>query len=165
MASVVGQFDFLRQWERSANLFLFRLLEDMLLLTQLAFSSSLVLWDILCAMITLMNNLLEDAQYGALTSAPANSIVYNTIPTENGWIIDVKFPQSAPLSDKKSVLSWLQSYRKDIQDSHPLWTMSFSMSENRYRLEITRNDDARELFNSLLTKVATSWDEDPSYGR
>lgn len=110
-----------------------------------------------------MNDLLAPINYGAIT--PASSIVYNTLRTEGGWRIDARFPRSAPSSDRNSVLKWFEEYRREIHEAYPLWVTSFTMDEDRYCLEIKRNNDARELLNSLQTKVSTSWEEDPAYGR
>jgi len=110
-----------------------------------------------------MNNLLERINYSIPT--PSSSIVYNTLSTEDGWRIEARFPRSAPSSDRNSVLKWFEEYRRDIHKTYPLWLTSFTMDEDWYRLEIKRSNSARELLNRLQEKVATTWEEDPGYGR
>ena len=114
-------------------------------------------------MIDPMNELLEPTNYSAPSSS--DKIVYTTLSIEDGWRIEAHFPKLAPASDRDSVLKWFEAYRRSIHESYPLWTTYFTSDENVYRLEIKRNINARELFNSLQTKIATTWEEDPSYGR
>ena len=110
-----------------------------------------------------MPNLLEPINYGAYTHA--TSIIYNTVSTEDGWIIEARFPPSVPSSDRSSVLKWFEEYSDNIHKTYPLWVTSFAINEDWYRLEIKRTNNVRELLNNLQEKAAATWEEDPTYGR
>ncbi len=110
-----------------------------------------------------MNDLEERTTYGTITKS--DSIVYTTMQTEDGWTIEAHVPQLVPASDRQSVLRWFEAYRHDIHKKYPLWATSFTTHGDRYCLEIKQNNNVIELLNILQTKVASSWDEDPAYGR
>lgn len=104
-----------------------------------------------------MNELLEPTEPANYQDAASvSSIVYNTVQTEEGWIIETRFPVSAPPSDRVSVLKWFEEYRLEINKAYPLWNTAFIMGTDWYRLVIKRNSDPRELLNSLQEKVSTS---------
>jgi|CXWL01.1.fsa_nt_gi hypothetical protein len=104
-----------------------------------------------------MNELLEPTESTNYQNAEsASSIVYNTAQTEYGWIIEARVPLSAPSSDRKSVFKWFEEYRREVNKAYPLWSTSFTMGADWYRLEIKRNSNPMELLNSLQEKLSTS---------
>lgn len=110
-----------------------------------------------------MNDLLEPTNYS--TPISVNSIVYNTLSTEDGWRIETRFPHSVPSSDKVMVLKSLEEYRREILKAYPLWYTTFTVGDDFYCLEIKRTNNARELLNSLQKKATTTWGTDQTYGR
>lgn len=112
-------------------------------------------------MLNSMNDLREAADY----STPPNSIVSNVLSTQDGWRVETRLPQSAPASDRESVLKWLEEYQQEIRKKHPLWDMFLVVGENLYCLEVKRTNNARELLNSLQEKAVKSWGNGPTYGK
>ncbi len=78
-----------------------------------------------------------------LTPEDSDHIVYNMLPTDNGWQLQVLLPKRVPPGDRRIVLDWLQSYRNEIRSKHPYWLTMFHSTDREYTLDILPAKDPK----------------------
>lgn len=72
-------------------------------------------------------------------------IIYSVYQTSDGWNLHVSLPPKTPTSDRLTILEWVRDYRRQIRQSHPLWSVVFHPSAQDYWLEIRKTNNDREL--------------------
>ena len=77
-------------------------------------------------------------------------IVYNMLPTENGWRLQVLLPKRVPTDDRRIVLEWIRSYRDEVRQQHPYWLTTFRSTDREYTLDMLPANDAKGTINNAL---------------
>jgi hypothetical protein len=93
------------------------------------------------------------------------AITVNNMATPDGWLLEVRVPRSAALSDRKAILKWIQAYREAIREKHPLWQVSFRQNgADRYYLSIVPKNSVTELTDAAYSSACGLWNDMVRYG-
>lgn len=85
--------------------------------------------------------------------AKHSAIVVTTSPRENGWAVEVKFPQRTSGEDKIKLLNWMMDYRNKVKHQCPLWDVAFRSGENMYLLTVKPTKGLSDLKDLATDRV------------
>jgi hypothetical protein len=72
-------------------------------------------------------------------------IVYNVIPTGQGWQVQALVPDRISVDDRIKVIDWFHAYRSTVRKQYPCWLTTFHSAKQGYYLDILRTDSPRDM--------------------
>ena len=90
------------------------------------------------------------------TQDNSKHIVYNMLPTENGWRLQVLLPKRVPTDDRRIVLEWIRSYRDEVRQQHPYWLTTFRGADREYTLDILPAKDPKDAIVKAWSAMSES---------
>ena len=86
------------------------------------------------------------------------TIVYNVLHTQTGWQIQAFLPKRISPEDRVKIIDWMHSYRSEVRLKNPFWATMFYSTEYAYFLDITPNNDAKDLIAHAID-TGNTWQQ------